>query len=135
MDNYNLIFDDTVVSDTNNYHFSNNIHDISNVSILSINVNSFNMSTFKANHRNTNRFLPKLNHVLNNNCLIYLLQDIRLSTATGSQTKFVNEVKCNVYGNFDIFLNSSKGKGGTAILLNHKLNYKVFNVYKSRCKM
>ena len=135
MDNsYDLIFNDTLVSDSNSYNFSNNILNINNVSILSINVNSFNMSTNNANHINTNRFLPKLNHVLSNKCSIYLLQDIRLSDATNSKKKFLRETQCNLYGNFDVFINSSKGSGGTAILINHNLNYKVFNVYKSVCE-
>ena len=66
--------------------------------------------------------------------IIYLLQDIRLSDLTKARDKFINQAKCNVYGNFDIFINSSKGSGGTAILLNHKLNYKVFRVFKSACE-
>ena len=117
MDNFDLLFNDTVINDPTSLNYSENPRFLKNFSILSINVNSFNMSTMNANHKNTNWFIPKLNHVLSNKCSVYLLQDIRLSSNTNSVEKFTNELKCTMHGNFDVFLNSSKGSGGTAILL------------------
>ena len=134
MDNFDLLFNDTVINDPTSLNYSENPRFLKNFSILSINVNSFNMSTMNANHKNTNWFIPKLNHVLSNKCSVYLLQDIRLSSNTNSVEKFTNELKCTMHGNFDVFLNSSKGSGGTAILINSSCNYKVINEYRSDCQ-
>ena len=92
MDDFELIFNDTIINDPTNLNYSTNPSDLKNFSLLSINVNSFNMSTMKANHKNTNWFIPKLNHVLSNKCSMYLLQDIRLSSNTNSAEKFRNEL-------------------------------------------
>ena len=72
MDNFDLVFNDTAILDPANLNYSTNPRDLKNFSVLSINVNSFNMSTINANHKNTNWFIPKLNHVLSNKCSIYL---------------------------------------------------------------
>ena len=93
MDDFDLVFNDTVISDPANHSFSTNSHDLKNFSLLSINVNSFNMSTMNANHKNTNWFIPKLNHVLSNKCSMYLLQDVCLSDNTKSAEKFKNELQ------------------------------------------
>ena len=134
MDDFDLVFNDINICDPNTLNFSTNARDLKNFSALSINVNSFNMSTMNSNHKNANWFIPKLNHVLSNRCSIYLLQDIRLSSNTKSAEKFKKELKCTMHGNYDVYLNSSKGSGGTAILINSSCNYKIINEYRSVCQ-
>ena len=62
----NIMDDNTIISD--------DLDCLRGLSIYSLNVNSFNLSTYNASNMHNHYFVPKLNHILQQRCLIYLLQ-------------------------------------------------------------
>ena len=128
----NVTYEEEVINVVdNNTVFSNDLDSLRGLSIYSLNVNSFNLSTYNASNIHNHYFIPKLNHILQQRCHIYLLQDVRLSDKLEI---FCNEVRVNLYGNYEIFTNSKNGSRGTVILLSDRLNYKVFRTFKSTCE-
>ena len=101
-----------------------------NLTFISQNVNSLNLSTHDQSYLTCNKFLAKINDILQNKPNIVLLQDLRLNSKSDLLEK---ELKCNQFGNYACFLNSQMNCRGTGILLNGNLDYKIFNVHKSQC--
>ena len=103
---------------------------LKNLKILSLNVNSLNLSTYNRNINGSycNLMSKKLESILQHDCNIIFLQDVR----GGQKLHFVENYLMNTnYGAFDIFANSTQESRGVMILINKKNNYTITNVVKS----
>jgi exonuclease III len=106
--------------------------DISSLKIISINMNSMNISTPKNSNRLT-KLDQKLNFILRDNPDIILMQDLRLCDKKNES--IVNKkTLCHRYGNYIFYLNSSKNKRGVGFLFKRSLNYKIVAEIKSNCE-
>lgn len=106
--------------------------DISSLKIISINMNSMNISTTKNSNRLT-KLDQKLNFILRDNPDIILMQDLRLCDKKNES--IVNKkTLCHRYGNYIFYSNSSKNKRGVGFLFKRSLNYKIVAEIKSNCE-
>ena len=101
-----------------------------NVSVLSQNVNSLNLSSYNVN-KSKSDFHLKLNAVLKNRPMICVLQDTRCGPHSAFLEKELNITK---FGRYKAYLNSSKAERGVITLFSEKLDFTIFNIYNSLCE-
>ena len=128
---FSLIFEEIVLSPPPLVNPNEeNLFCLENISILSQNCNSLNLSI---NHldRDQGRSNLKLNAILKNGAKIICLQDTRISTHA---KKLENFLSLNNFGTFNIYINSSLGERGVVTLINKNVSHKVYKIYKSSCQ-
>ena len=126
-----LEFDSRIINDIANINnLSTDLNLLKNISILTQNFNSLNLSTYDSNHFNVNKFTSKLAQTLKHKSDIFLIQDLRLK---GKYNILNKELSCTKYGNYEAFVNSKTKNRGCAILIKRDLNFKVVKRYDSKC--
>ena len=93
-----------------------------NLTFTSQNMNSCNLSTTNLD----DKFLTKINSVLELKSDVICLQDIRLSNKRGILENFLNH---NQHGSYILYENSSKDSRGVCILIKRSLDVQVNKQY------
>ena len=93
-------------------------------------MNSLNLSLASID-KDGGKFKMKINAVLKTNSHIILLQDTRV----GNNVTFLkNYLMISKFGNYDIYLNSTKGDRGVITMIKRNFCHKVYRIFKSRCE-
>ena len=93
-------------------------------------MNSLNLSLASLN-KDGGKFKMKINAVLKSNSHVILLQDTRV----GNNMSFLkNYLMISKFGNYDIYLNSTKGERGVITMIKRNLCHKVYRIFKSECE-
>ena len=106
---------------------------LQNIKIESQNINSFSLSSADNYNPVLDKFNCKLTSILKNKPDIVLLQDTRIGEGFANNI-IGKKLQLNMFGNFSIYSQStSSSSRGTAVLINNRLNYEVFGIYRSEC--
>ena len=95
-------------------------------------MNSLNLSLATLD-KDGGKFKMKINAVLKSNSHVILLQDTRIRI--GNNISFLkNYLMISKFGNYDLYVNSTKGERGVITMIKKNLCYKVYRIFKSKCE-
>ena len=96
---------------------------LNNLTFLSLNINSFNLSTL---NRSNNKFERKILYILGLNCDFLLLQDVRIGTHKALVERFFN---FNNFNSYEVIFNSKSDSRGTLIAYKRNLSIQIIDTY------
>ena len=128
MGDLNFVVSNIELDDRTNPSFEPNC--LGNLTLISQNLNSFNLSSIHHNTQSCDKFTAKLNHIMKFKPSIIFLQDLRLKSCYSIVKQQFN---CRIEGNFECILNSTGANRGTGICFNKNIDYKILSTHKSTC--